>query len=218
MKNQPRIKNVEVGSRTRELIIYWETGKKSIVNVSSLIETVEFFAPLESYTLFSTVHVGKWGWTVEWSNDIDLGADLLWRMALEQTGEAMSPVAFKEWRRKHKLSQVKTAEELGLTKRTINYYESGEKIIPKTVLLATRGYDASELNQPTVSRALSEWEFDKEFISRVQDAVLERLHRNGIEDSKNSFVASASELNQSNADIVDLAKFRREQGLSRRAG
>jgi transcriptional regulator with XRE-family HTH domain len=218
MKNQPRIKNVKVGSRTRDLIIYWETGKKSIVNVSSLIETVEFFAPLESYTLFSTVHVGQWGWTVEWSNDIDLGADLLWRMALEQTGEAMSPVAFKEWRRKHKLSQAKTAEELGLTKRTINYYESGEKIIPKTVLLATRGYDASKLNPLTVSSELSEWNFDKEFISRVQDAVLERLHREGIDESRNLFVSRVSEDNQSDAKLVNLAMVRRERELSRRAG
>ena len=55
--------------------------------------------------------------------------------------EAMSPAAFKRWRKSLKLSQKEAAQALGLKRRILQYYEKGERsgdpvAIPKTVRLA----------------------------------------------------------------------------------
>jgi len=54
---------------------------------------------------------------------------------------AMSPAAFKRWRKSLKLSQKDAAHALGLKRRILQYYEKGERDgepvqIPKTVRLA----------------------------------------------------------------------------------
>lgn len=54
---------------------------------------------------------------------------------------AMSPAAFKRWRKSLKLSQKEAAQALGLKRRAVQYYEKGERDgdsvdIPKTVRLA----------------------------------------------------------------------------------
>ena len=54
---------------------------------------------------------------------------------------AMSPAAFKRWRKSLKMSQKDAAQALGLKRRILQYYEKGERDgepveIPKTVRLA----------------------------------------------------------------------------------
>ena len=54
---------------------------------------------------------------------------------------AMSPAAFKHWRKSLRLSQKEAAHALGLKRRAVQYYEKGERggkrvPIPKTVRLA----------------------------------------------------------------------------------
>jgi transcriptional regulator with XRE-family HTH domain len=53
----------------------------------------------------------------------------------------MSPAEFRAWRKSRGLRQKEAAEKLGLKKRMIQYYETGNRgekkvIIPKTVELA----------------------------------------------------------------------------------
>ncbi len=53
----------------------------------------------------------------------------------------MDPAGFKRWRKSLGLSQKQAAEYLGLKRRTVQYYEKGERDgevfeIPKTVRLA----------------------------------------------------------------------------------
>ena len=53
----------------------------------------------------------------------------------------MTPVEFKTWRKSLDLKQKEAAEKLGLKKRMIQYYETGNRggkkvVIPKTVELA----------------------------------------------------------------------------------
>ena len=44
------------------------------------------------------VRVGEHGTDIVWSDEIDMAADTLWRLAQEQAGITMSPDAFKHWR------------------------------------------------------------------------------------------------------------------------
>ncbi len=56
----------------------------------------------------------------------------------------MAPAAFRAWMEKHAFTQEAAAKALGLSRRMIAYYVSGEKVIPKTVLLATVGWEQVE--------------------------------------------------------------------------
>ncbi|MFT3804719.1 MAG: helix-turn-helix transcriptional regulator [Burkholderiaceae bacterium] len=50
---------------------------------------------------------------------------------------------FLEWRLRHALSLSKAADALGVSRRMIAYYSSGEKKVPKAILLACRGWEVS---------------------------------------------------------------------------
>jgi transcriptional regulator with XRE-family HTH domain len=53
----------------------------------------------------------------------------------------MPAEAFRAWMARHGLTRDRAAEALGLSRRTVGYYLSGEQPVPKTVMLATEGYD-----------------------------------------------------------------------------
>jgi predicted transcriptional regulator len=42
---------------------------------------------------------------------------------------------------RHKLSLTRASETLGLSRRMVTYYKTGEKIIPRTVMLACKAVD-----------------------------------------------------------------------------
>jgi hypothetical protein len=89
------------------------------------------------------VAVAEDGWSIEWPVcGVDFGAAQLRRWADEQAGEAMPADAFRAWLTRHSFTLDRAAEALGLSRRTIAYYLSGEQPVPKTVMLATEGYDA----------------------------------------------------------------------------
>jgi predicted transcriptional regulator len=48
---------------------------------------------------------------------------------------------FRAWRERQGLSLTGAAQALGLSRRMVAYYESGERIIPKTVMLACKGVE-----------------------------------------------------------------------------
>ena len=82
------------------------------------------------------------GWSIEWPQaGIDFGATQLRRWADEQAGEAMPAPAFRAWMEGHGFTLDRAAEALGLSRRIVAYYLSGEQPVPKTVMLATEGYD-----------------------------------------------------------------------------
>ena len=58
----------------------------------------------------------------------------------------MTPTMFKEWRQGPGLSLTQAAHILGLSRRMVAYYESGEKAIPKYMALACMGGSAEMRN------------------------------------------------------------------------
>jgi hypothetical protein len=68
------------------------------------------------------------------------------RAALISTRKARTgsprPWARHGWRVSHGMTQAAAAEALGISERGIRLYENGSQPIPKTITLATRGYDA----------------------------------------------------------------------------
>jgi hypothetical protein len=89
----------------------------------------------------SGVAVGDWGHGLIWADGTELGADSLWLDTLDATGRGDARL-FLEWRLANGLSLSKAADALGLARRTVAYYSNGDRPVPKTVLLACKGWDA----------------------------------------------------------------------------
>ena len=96
--------------------------------------------PLRDTALFALAGVGEGGHSVVWPGEIDMGAVRLLELAIEQNGRA-DAVEFIRWRWKHGLSLTDAAEALGLSRRQVAYYASGEHEVPRTVLLACKGWE-----------------------------------------------------------------------------
>ncbi len=99
-------------------------------------------AELPAPTTKGPVSVGEWGHSLEWSDGTELGADSLWLATLTAIGRGDSRT-FLEWRLSNGLSLARAAEELGLSRRTVAYYSNGTRPVPKAILLACKGWDAT---------------------------------------------------------------------------
>jgi DNA-binding XRE family transcriptional regulator len=127
------------------LQIQWNTGEQSLVDVSGIIDSFRFYAPLrDSAELFRRVRVGEHGADVVWPGELDMSSDTLWRLAREQSGSTMTAEAFRRWRERRAYTLDAAAQALGLSRRMIAYYEKGERPIPRVVALATRALEAAE--------------------------------------------------------------------------
>lgn len=80
-------------------------------------------------------------------DELDMGADTLWQYALEQNGRR-DAAEFIRWRWRHRLSLAGAAEALGISRRQVAYYVSGEHEVPRTVLLACKGWEAERKASP----------------------------------------------------------------------
>lgn len=138
---RPNIVAVET-MRGYALRVRWRDHGEDIVDLAELIAARRALAHLKKPKVFAKARPGEHGWTVRWSGDLELDADHLYRLARYQTKESLRPEAFRNWRAKHGLSQAKAAAALGVSDRMVKYYEDGSHMIPKTVMLACRGYDA----------------------------------------------------------------------------
>jgi len=141
MNSKLRIAAVEPAAGKQKLHITWRDGKTHTVDLVEHIRTFAVLTPLQDAAFFKQARVGDWGFDVVWNDDIELAATTLYRLALEQAGEAMPKGAFKDWMQKHGLSLTGAAEALHLTRRTITAYSSGPNPIPYHIALACRGWE-----------------------------------------------------------------------------
>jgi hypothetical protein len=132
-----------VPGRRGKLTIEFDDGLRAALDLMPLILRRANLAPLADEQLFQNVRVSDDGWSVEWPTaGIDFGAQQLRRWADEQSGRTMSAERFREWMQRNKFTLDSAAEALGLSRRTIAYYLSGEQVVQKTVMLAIEGLEA----------------------------------------------------------------------------
>lgn len=123
------------------LALEWDDGRVAHVDLATLIASRSNLASLADASEFEKAALSSDGWSVEWPCGIDFGAQQLRRWADEQAGDTMPAAEFRAWLDRHGLTLDRAADALGLSRRTIAYYLSGEQPVPKTVMLATEGYD-----------------------------------------------------------------------------
>lgn len=121
-----------------------------VVELESWIGVVRPLQPLRDPALFATARVAFDGAGVAWGEvvgeggegTLDMDGEQLWRMAGEQAGQNMPVAEFRAWLARHGLSPAEAAGVLGLSRRAVAGYETGAAAIPRTVMLACRGWDA----------------------------------------------------------------------------
>ena len=132
----PNIRALRPG-RGREMTILWKGGVESLVDLADHLAAYAVFAPLRDDGAFRAAAVGEWGWSVHWSDDMEISSDTLWRLTLDQGARWL-----RSWRQDHGMTQADAAAALGVSPRMWRYYEAGEHPLPKTVRLASVGLDA----------------------------------------------------------------------------
>ena len=139
----PRILEIAAGAMPFTLRIRWDRGGESVVDVSGPINSFRLYEPLRRVPdMFAGVRLGEYGTDIVWTDEIDMSAETLWRLAQEQAGVTMSPDAFRLWRERRALTLDAAAHVLGLSRRMVAYYEQGDRPVPRVVALATRGLEA----------------------------------------------------------------------------
>ena len=83
----PRIAAVSAGDTPWLLKVRWRHGGESWVDVSGPLTTFRVYARLlDDPGLFGKVRVGEHGADAIWTDELDMAADTLWRLAQEQSG------------------------------------------------------------------------------------------------------------------------------------
>lgn len=136
----PRIEALTV-TLPATLVLVWSSGDVTPVNLTDSIQNIGSYAPLRDAALFAQARIERWGHAVVWSDEIDMGADGLWAEALRQNPAPDPVVEFEAWKTRNQLSLTTAAHALGVTRRTVSAYSSGGRPIPKTILLACKGWE-----------------------------------------------------------------------------
>lgn len=123
------------------LTLTFADGVTLPVDLAGAVKAYPALAALGDPKLFASARVDARGGYVVWiDDDLELAADNLRNMAVEQAG-GIGHERLVNWMHKHGLSQARAAEAIGVSRRMLNYYLSGAKTIPKTVWLACLGWE-----------------------------------------------------------------------------
>lgn len=115
------------------------------VNVAAIVKMHPTLKRLGQPEIFAQAAVGDWGGSVVWAgdDDLELAADNLRARAIEQAGGASHEMLWN-WMDRHHLTLDTAAKALGLSRRMLAYYRSGEKPVPRTVELACMGWEVEQ--------------------------------------------------------------------------
>lgn len=131
------------------LLLTFADGERFPVELAEVIAAHPTLRPLSDPEVFATAVMGEWKDTVIWGNDdnLEIAADNLRALAVEQSGECSHERVWN-WMARNELTLDSAAQELGLSRRMLAYYRSGEKPVPRTVALAMKGWDALNAGKP----------------------------------------------------------------------
>jgi hypothetical protein len=140
---KPNVNRIEAVKPLRgmTLEVHYAGGQSVTVDVSALSERFAVFAPLKERAFFRRAKVADFGHTLEWPNGEGLDADRVMEMALEQA-DRTDTLAFRQWQDRNGLSLTEAAKAIGMTRRTASQYRTGARPVPRTVLLALKGWEA----------------------------------------------------------------------------
>jgi hypothetical protein len=148
--NRPCLKNHFVLTKVSALTPYglrltYADGEVLTVNLQPWIASTKALHPLKNADLFVKAKRSLGGRSVDWADganvELDLGADNLRNLAIEQAG-GIGHERIWNWLHETGLTLEQAAQALGISRRMLIYYRDGEKPIPRSVWLACLGWEA----------------------------------------------------------------------------
>ena len=124
------------------LSVRFAGGESGRVDLSESIRGKRALAKLRDAEFFRRVKSSEHGFGVMWPGNIEIGADTLYWLYRRQNGLWDAADELHVWRVSHGLPLDKAAEELGVSRRMLSYYEARKWPVPKTVTLALAGWEA----------------------------------------------------------------------------
>lgn len=117
-------------------------GFSADVSLAEVIERHPTLHPLREASVFHRVQSDEWrlGVVFGGNDDLSLASDTLRAMATEQAG-GFSHQQLITWMAHHGMSLDAGAEALGISRRMLAYYRSGQKQIPRPIGLAMVGWN-----------------------------------------------------------------------------
>ena len=130
----------------QQLRLVFADGATMRVDLGPIIERHPVLLPLLNPEVFRTARLGEWGGSVVWGDsggDLELAADNLRARAVEQAGGCSHEFIWN-WMSRHHLTLDEAAQALGLSRRMLAYYRSGQRPVPLTVALACLGWEQTK--------------------------------------------------------------------------
>lgn len=138
-----------------QLQVTWSDGSTSRHDLRRVITEKGWAAPLRDPRVFSTATVTGDGREIVWpGSGVEFSADGLWEdahPAEAPTPKWMTGDELRRWIEEMGFTWDTAADALGISRRTIGYYLSGELDIPKQVWLACMHLAAQKRNPASVS-------------------------------------------------------------------
>ncbi len=121
----------------------FNTGERfDAINLRDHLTGIEMLEEVrDDLEIFASVTVDEFG-GLEWNTGADMSPESLFRLGMVQTKQGMDRNVFRAWLKRHGLIIDNAGPVLGVSRTTVARYSSGEKLIPRTILLACKGYDA----------------------------------------------------------------------------
>lgn len=116
-------------------------GRSEVVDLAPMLLTLKLYKPLrDDPDAFARVRVAAFGYSIAWDDEeaIDMSSAAIEELAQQK----MEAVDFKAFLARHGLTLDAAAAVLGLGRRIVAYYSSGQRQVPRVVALACAYLDA----------------------------------------------------------------------------
>ena len=127
--------------------VTWAEGPRAglteTVDLGPALRRYRVYTPLRTdLALFATVEIVGDGTALAWNDGrLDMSAVMVEHLARVAAAAQMSADQFRAWMERNRLTYDAAADTLGIARRLVAYYVSGDKPVPRTVALACAGYD-----------------------------------------------------------------------------
>ena len=89
-----QIASVTLGAGPYRVQVTWRDGQQDVIDLASHIARFKLYRPIRDGRVpFGRLHVGEYGVDLVWTNEIDMSAEAVWRLARYQASGAVSQAA-----------------------------------------------------------------------------------------------------------------------------
>lgn len=110
-----------------------------LVDLEPQLDEKHGYAALHDPRMFSRFKLVDDGLKLVWPNKLEMSAERINRWSLRQHKHG-DTAAFRDWMSRHRFTLEQGAEALGISRRRVAAYSSGEKPVPRVITLACVGH------------------------------------------------------------------------------